>query len=221
MRRPVRIVGALLAMAGVAVAIRKAGPVLVVADPLPARADAIVMLAGSLADRALETSRLYATGVAPRIVLTRERARPEVAELAARGVRLPDSASVAAETLVRLGVPPGAVVTLPPETDSTVAEARVVAAWACNGAARSLVVVTSPSHARRARAIFRRALGDAVDVSMQPARAAEFPAATWWRERWAAKAVALEWQKLTTWWLVERWGVAPCAPSLVSDRPPS
>ena len=50
-----------------------AGSLLVVSDPLPARADAIVLLAGSPAARALETADLYARGMAPLVVLTRER----------------------------------------------------------------------------------------------------------------------------------------------------
>jgi hypothetical protein len=54
--RPTRLLLAvvLLAAAGV-VAIRGAGRFLVVADPLPSDADAIVMLAGSLPDRAGRT----------------------------------------------------------------------------------------------------------------------------------------------------------------------
>src|SRR5213596_1754913 len=58
--------GVAVALAAVAVAaILAAGRVLVVADPLPPRADAIVVLAGSVPDRALEAADLYGTGRAP------------------------------------------------------------------------------------------------------------------------------------------------------------
>ena len=45
-----------------------AGRLLVVADPLPARADAIVIMAGSVPDRVLEVADLYQAGLAPLIV---------------------------------------------------------------------------------------------------------------------------------------------------------
>ncbi|HLY39175.1 MAG TPA: hypothetical protein VKU61_14115, partial [Candidatus Binatia bacterium] len=85
------VVVALLAIAAAtAMALAFGGRVLVVADPLPAQADAIVMLAGSIPDRVLETAELYRSGVAPRVVVTRERLRPGDAALRARGVRLPE-----------------------------------------------------------------------------------------------------------------------------------
>ena len=46
----------------VAVALLGAGRLLVVADPLPPRADAIVILAGSVPDRTLEAADLYRAG---------------------------------------------------------------------------------------------------------------------------------------------------------------
>src|SRR5205809_7194108 len=75
-----------------AAALLAAGRVLVVADPLPPRAHAIVILAGSVPDRALAAADLYRAGLAPRVVVTRERAGTSQAALHARGVRLaPDA----------------------------------------------------------------------------------------------------------------------------------
>ena len=126
------------------------------------------------------------------------------------------------EALVRLGVPRDAVVVLPSRTDSTAAEADVVASWACESGVRSLVVVTSPGHTRRSRTIFRRSLGDGVALAVRPASAASFPAERWWRDRHAAKVVAFEWQKLASHWLVERWRLAPsCERRGITRRRPS
>ncbi|HEY3186399.1 MAG TPA: hypothetical protein VGJ70_02920, partial [Solirubrobacteraceae bacterium] len=61
--------------AAAGIAVLGAGRALVVADPLPAHADAIVVMAGSIADRVLEAADLYRAGIAPRIVVTRERVR--------------------------------------------------------------------------------------------------------------------------------------------------
>lgn len=215
-------VTAVILLVGGAIALRHAGNALVVSDPLPERADAIVVLAGSPPERVLDAADLYAAGIAPRIVLTRERHRAELDALARRGVTIPESHEVAAEALVRLGVPRDALVILPPRTDSTAAEAVVVATWACRSGMGSLVVVTSPAHTRRSRTIFRRALGDGVALAVRPASAAAFPAARWWRDRHAAKIVAFEWQKLASHWLVEHWRLAPaCERRAITRRRPS
>jgi uncharacterized SAM-binding protein YcdF (DUF218 family) len=211
----------LVLLAACVVALRHAGTVLVVRDPLPQHADAIVVLAGSPADRVIEAADLYATGLAPRVILTRERRHPEVEALARRGVVLPEPAQVAANALARLGVPRSALVVLPTRANSTLSEARVVADWACRSGVRTLVVVTSPPHTRRARTIFRRALGDGIDLVVRPSSATDFPATRWWKSRWAAKAVAFEWEKLASYWLVEHWGLSPCTPASLRRRPPS
>ncbi len=92
MRRPMRTVIAVAVMAASAAvgAALFAGRALVVADPVPPHADAIVMLAGSIADRVLETADLYRAGVAPRVVVTRERISPGELSLRARGAGLPE-----------------------------------------------------------------------------------------------------------------------------------
>src|SRR6266566_2200508 len=80
---------AVVVAALVAVALLGAGRLLVVADPLPPRADAIVILAGSVPDRTLEAADLYRAGLAPRVVVTRERLPRGQAAMRARGVRPP------------------------------------------------------------------------------------------------------------------------------------
>src|SRR5437879_1996526 len=143
----------------VAVALLGAGHLLVVADPLPPRADAIVILAGSVPDRTLEAADLYRAGLAPRVVVTRERLPRGQAALRARGVRLPESDELTVTALRELGVPPGAIVVLHRRGVSTESEARTIARWACARRLRRLIVVTSRAHSRRARLILRQALG--------------------------------------------------------------
>ena len=63
---------------------------------------------------------------------------------------------------------------------STRTEARAIARWACGRGVHRLVVVTSPSHTRRARMILARALGPGVALAVRPAPAAVFPADRWW-----------------------------------------
>jgi len=199
----------LLAAAGILLA-RHAGRFLVVADPLPDRADAIVVLSGSPSDRVLETARLYQAGLAPRVILTRGRLPRGAPALRARGVRLPEEHDLARQALVALGVPDTAILVLGRRTASTKTEAQTIARWACRNGLRRLAVVTSPSHTRRARLILRRALGPRIGVAVRPARDGLFPAAHWWRRRRALKEVLWEYQKLAAFWTVERWDMRPC-----------
>ncbi len=196
--------------AGVAVGWRDAARFLAVADPIPARADAIVVMAGSIGDRTLEAARLYEDGVAPRVLVTRERPSRATTTLAARGVRLPEGAAITRDALTGLGVPAAAITVIRRRATSTRTEARAIARYACSHGLRSLVVVTSPSHTRRARLILRQTLGPSVALSVRPTRAVPYPAHRWWRVHELAKQVLREYEKLAHYWLRERWSIEPC-----------
>src|SRR5262249_45440745 len=202
-------IAAAVAAAAVA-AMLFAGRLLVVADPLPAHADAIVNLAGSIPDRVLEVADLYRAGVAPRVVVTRERIAPGDLALRAHGGRLPEPYQMTFDALARLGVPPEATILLRRRTYSTESEARTIARWACSAGIRRLIVVTSPYHTRRARLILRQTLGPGIALTIRPSQAGAFSPERWWRVRRDAKFVLTEYQKLLHYWLNERWTIAPC-----------
>ena len=208
MRRVLVALAVLLAAA--VLLLPAAGRWLVVADPLPASADAIIVLAGSVPDRALEAARLYRDGVAPRVVVTREALPAGLTALRAAGVALPEGDALTRTALVGLGVPSDAIVTLRRRNQSTASEARTIARWACARGLRSLVVVTSPSHTRRTRLVFALALGPDVALSVRPSRDDVFAGSRWVRVRRDAKGVLSEWQKLANHWLRERWSLEPC-----------
>ena len=179
-----------------------AGRLLVVGDPLPRSADAVVVLAGSIPSRVLEAADLYRAGLAPRVVVTREPL--------ARGARLPESDEIAIAALEQLGVPARAIVRLRRRARSTESEARTVARWACSHRLRRLVIVTSRPHSRRAGLIYRRTLRDTVAVAIRPSRYDLFAAARWWRVRRDAKLVLYEYERLLHYWLLEHWTIQPC-----------
>ena len=206
-----------LAVALAMVALPLAGRLLVVADPLPASADAIVVLAGSIPTRVLEAGDLYRSGLAPRVVITRERLLRGDAALRARGVRLPESDELTRAALEQLGVPPHAIIRLRRRTRSTENEARTVARWACAHRLHRLVIVTSRPHSRRARLIYQRALAPTVAVTIRPSRYDIFSAQHWWRVRRDAKIVLYESERLLHHWLRERWTIKHCG-GLRRDR---
>ena len=130
--------------------------------------------------------------------------------LRAAGVELPESDTLTRQALAGLGVPPSAIVTLRRRAQSTASEARTIARWACAHGVRHLVVVTSPSHTRRARLVLDRALGPTVALTVRPATTNVFAAGRWFRVRRDAKEVLSEWQKLAHHWVRERWQLEPC-----------
>ena len=207
-----RAVVALVVALGLAAlaAVPLAGRILVISDPLPAHADAIVVLAGSVPDRVLEAADLYRAGIAPRIVVTRERVRRGDAALRTRGIRFPEDDELMMQALERLGVPDAAVVRLRRRANSTETEVRTIARWACRDRLRSLVVVTSRVHTRRARLILRRTLPPSIALAVVPSRYDRFSARRWWHVRRDAKFVLSEWQKLTNYWLNEHWTIKQC-----------
>src|SRR3989442_1788176 len=209
MRR--RLLAPVLALAAISVAaLSLAGRLLVVTDPLPPSADAIVVLAGSIPTRVLEAAELYRAGLAPRVVITRERLARGESVLRARGVHIPESDELTRAALEQLGVPARAIVRLRRRARSTESEARTVARYVCSHRLRRVVIVTSRPHTRRARLIYRRALGDAVAVAVRPSRYDVFSTTRWWHVRRDAKMVLYEYERLLHHWLHERWTIKPC-----------
>jgi uncharacterized SAM-binding protein YcdF (DUF218 family) len=204
------LVASLTIAAALLLLLPAAGRFLVVADPLPPSADAIVVLAGSPRARALEAAALYRTGVAPRVVVTREPLPSGEIALRGAGVALPESDALTRTALVGLGVPSQAIVTLRRRTQSTASEAATIARWACRRGVRGLVVVTSPPHTRRARLVLARALGPDIALAIRPAPADTFAGGRWLHVRRDAKTVLAEWQKLVHHWAVERWSQRAC-----------
>jgi uncharacterized SAM-binding protein YcdF (DUF218 family) len=187
-----------------------AGRFLEVGDALPSKADAIVIMAGSVPDRTLEAADLYAQGIAPRVVVTREEARSGAQALRERGVRIAENHDLSLAALAQLGVPPDAVVLLHRRSNSTESEANTIARWACRHGISRLVVVTSRAHARRARLILRNALGPGIALSLRPTRYDPFRGTRWWHVRRDAKFVWWEYEKLAHYWLREHWSMEPC-----------
>lgn len=189
---------ALLLLALAAYALRAplltgAARLLTVRDPVT-RADLILVLGGEVDTRPVHAAELYRRGVAPRVVLVRERAGPAV-----RAGLYPSRTDVAARILRRGGVPDSALVVLAPPggASSTAEEAAALRAHLAGGGARRVVVVTNPYHSRRARLALRRATrGLPVEVLVSPTPAWGFTERDWWRSEEGLIAYFNEWVKL-------------------------
>jgi uncharacterized SAM-binding protein YcdF (DUF218 family) len=164
----------------------------------PERADALVVLGGSSTykERTEYAAQLYAEGFAPRVLLTDDGLRGGWSQEQQRNPFFVERAAAALESA---GVPAENVETLGPRTSSTYEEALVLRDYASARGLKSLLVVTSGYHSRRARWTFERvfaASGVRVSVAaVAPGRQTPAPAA-WWLSTRGWRTVALEYLKL-------------------------
>ena len=154
-----------------------------------ARAAVLVVLSGSAVykERTRWAAQLFHEGRAPRIVLTRDMQRTML--FYEREV----------EELERAGVPPERIEVLPQPVENTYEEAVALRDYAAGRAVRSLLVVTSPYHSRRASWTLGRVLRDSqieVGVAAPPPGGQSPSSLTWWLRPQGWRAVALEYPKL-------------------------
>jgi len=197
--------------------LRAAGRFLI-EEQAPAPADAIVVLTGSFPDRILEAVALYHEGWAPRIILCREPENAGFRRLRALAVRVPRLFELNRSVAEQLRVPAAAVTVLDRPAGSTYSEAEVVLDFARAEGIRSILLVTSKYHSRRAARIYRHLADGQVRVLARPARDDDFDPAAWWRDRASTRRVVIEYQKLLTFLLLDRWRLAP-APGAPTPAP--
>jgi uncharacterized SAM-binding protein YcdF (DUF218 family) len=165
-------------------------------DPLR-RADAVFVLAGGRLERSLEAVDLYQAGYAPLIVLSPGRGEAVDPIARARGIRLPNETEQLRDALAGAGIPREAFLIGSGRVDNTAAEGSMIRSLAVDRGWRTLIVVTSKYHTRRAGYAMRRALdGAPVDVVMRASRYDPSDPARWWRHRRDIRWLAEEWPKL-------------------------
>jgi uncharacterized SAM-binding protein YcdF (DUF218 family) len=166
--------------------------------PSLARADAVVVLAGSstYVERARRAAALYAEGRAPFVVLTNDNLRGGWSQAEERN---PLFVERAAGELRRAGVPAEKIEIIWKPVSSTQEEAGALREFADARGLRSVLVVTSAYHSRRALWTLRRAFrGANVAVGLEavaPGEQSPRPAA-WWLSELGWKMVAGEYLKL-------------------------
>jgi len=172
------------------------GKYLVVQHPVE-RSDLMVCLAGGDVERGLASGDLFARGLAPKIFISREPIPDGLETLRQKGIDYPESIDRMMMILKGLGVPESAVIRNDRPTESTFHEAETVAAVISDKKYRSLILITSPTHSRRAWLTFRRAIPDkAVRIAVMPTPYSQFRAEDWWKTRRYVREVILEYQKL-------------------------
>jgi uncharacterized SAM-binding protein YcdF (DUF218 family) len=147
------------------------------------KADALIVLGDDnfYADRATRAAQLFREGKAPVVVASGRRLRPNA------GI-----AELMEHDLFERGVPKEKIVRFAHDADSTLEEAQALARLTKERKWRSVIVVTSNFHTRRARYIFQHVFPQDIQVSVAGARDGDFDPEHWWEKRKSIKELTRE-----------------------------
>jgi uncharacterized SAM-binding protein YcdF (DUF218 family) len=164
------------------------------------KADAIFVLAGTLAERPLEAADLYAAGYAPRILVTRDLVDPATLVAAERGAPFPQTAELNRTMLLTLGVPAGALIVPDRIHDNTAQEAETFREMVEKYHWRRVIVVSSRYHLRRVTVALRRELrGLDVQLIRRGSRYDPSVPSRWWTKRRDIRWILSELPKLAAY----------------------
>jgi uncharacterized SAM-binding protein YcdF (DUF218 family) len=168
-------------------ALRVVGRFLVIADPLEP-SDAIVVMAGEVPFRQIEAARLFQQGLAPRVVLTRERLPAWRRRLKELGLGSPGRRELAAAVLERLSVPTSAITFVNEPAINTLEELAAIHRFAVEKRFRRVIIVSSPDHMRRIRVIWSKVAGPTVEARLHQAPEEDgFDPDHWWTSKVGAE----------------------------------
>lgn len=144
----------------------------VVDEPAP-HADVIVVLGDDnfYADRATHAAQLFRQGVAPEVVVSGKRLRPNAG-----------LSELMEHDLIERGVPKEKIDKLTHDASDTIEEAQVLEKVARDGRWKSLVVVTSNYHTRRVRYIYEKVFPRGITVTVASAPDGDFDPQKWWEK---------------------------------------
>jgi uncharacterized SAM-binding protein YcdF (DUF218 family) len=164
----------------------------------PEKSDLIVCLSGSNVERGLATADAYDMGFAPKIFLARETPPDGAAVLMERGLNYPENKDLLLMLLKGLGVPRDAMLISDKSVESLFEEAEMVKKVVDDGGYRSIIVITSPTHSRRAWLTFRKVFrGDEnIRILVTPTSYSNYKPEEWWKKGPYAHEVISEYGKL-------------------------
>lgn len=158
------------------------GEAWVVEDTLE-RSDAIIVLSDDnfYADRATRAVQVYRQGLGPVVIASGRRLRPYA------GI-----AELMEHDLIERGVPKDKIMRVAHDADSTREEALALAKVVAQKKWRSVIVVTSNYHTRRARYIFSHVLPAGTKARITGAPDGDFDPERWWEKRISVKELLRE-----------------------------
>jgi uncharacterized SAM-binding protein YcdF (DUF218 family) len=179
-------------------------------DPL-SKADVIFVLSGGLSYRAEEAAALFKTGYAREVWLSRPVSPSD--KLIKLGIHYVGEEEYNTEILIHEGVPAKVIQVLP----DTVVDTEQEVAEAVEGMRRSgmtkVIIVTSPLHARRVRALWNKLAGKDLQLLVHAAPGDPADIDHWWRNTHDVSSVVHE-----TVGLLNVWAGLPVRPRSLRGR---
>jgi len=177
---------------------------LIVEKPLE-KADAIIVLGGShtYIERTRKAAELFKKGVAPRIFLTDDGGK---AGWSTAERRNPSFVELARQSLIENGVAAENIEILEPAVSGTIDEARILSEKTKTARLKTVLIVTSAYHTRRAFSTFRRVFAEnnqpvELGITSPPPGEQTPNPSYWWLSRFGWQMVAGEYVKSVGYWL--------------------
>jgi|SRR5580704_1126277 uncharacterized SAM-binding protein YcdF (DUF218 family) len=161
-------------------------------------ADVIVVLSGGLPYRALEAASIYNRSYAPEIWVSRPESPAQNME--ALGVQYVGEEEYNRQILTQQGVPPASIHIFPETIVDTQQEVEEIAREMRREGKSRVIIVTSPQHTRRVRALWKSIVGNDPKMIVRAAFEDPFDAAHWWRNTRDALSVVREYLGLLNVW---------------------
>lgn len=153
-------------------------------------ADAIVVLSGGLPYRAETAADIYNAGYAPRVWVSYPTGPGQ--QLLELGIHFVGEEEYNREILIHQGVPEKNVTIFPEVIVNTEQEVEEIAREARAQGKHTIIIVTSPEHTRRVRALWNLLAGGDIKLIVRAARKDPFDAGHWWRNTPDSLAVMRE-----------------------------
>ena len=192
------VAGLVTLCAALVLLLRGTGRWLIRQDPLHP-ADVIVILSGSMPWRAEEAVRLFRLGEGGEVWVSQPDAPSD--ELAGMGIHYLGEDYFNREVLIHSGVPEAAVRILPEAIVDTQQEVAEIAREMRREGKTTVIIVTSPQHTRRVRALWRKLVGDTPNAIVRAAFQDPFDEDHWWGNTRDTYSVVRELMGLMNAWV--------------------
>jgi len=167
-------------------------------DPLAAAGE-IVVLSGSMPARAEEAGRIFQMGYAKEVWVSQPNSPRQ--QLESEGIRYEGEEDYNRAVLEQEGVPAADIHVFPQPIVNTEDEIREITGLMRRDGKTSAIVVTSPQHTRRVRALWQKLAGKDQRLIVRGAPDDPFDRDHWWRNTHDALAVVREMLGLLNVWL--------------------
>ncbi len=161
------------------------------------KADLIVCLGGGGVEKALAAIDAYKEGLAPYIFRAKELKPDGLDYLKLRVKDYPTNFDLFTRIIEGFEIPEEAILSSEERVGSTIDEARLVRKFVLDRGFKSLILITSLTHSRRAWLTFKEVFkDDDIEIISLPSHYQMFNPKDWWTKRRYTKELIIEYQKL-------------------------